>query len=428
MVFQNAHCPGPVCGPSRSALLSGFMPHRSGLYGNTTNMLDSPLVQSHATLPEYFSRNGYITLSRGKIAHVHSTDRGVDHGHWMYDEWSWTEGGAGVDKSTITSRDQNLIQGQPAESSPHTASSGSEFAWGVTRGTTEETKDHQTARWAAEQLQRSFEKPFFLAVGLSKPHLPFYSPQEFWDLFPADRSYAPEINEQDFDDILLPNGKPGGGKTPDYLWLEQHDLFNEAARSYLACSSFADHCVGVILEGLRQSSYAENTIVVIWGDHGWHLGEKLRYRKGELWSESTRCPLLIKVPGATGRNDCHRPVNLIDLYPTLVELCGLPEKTNIDGRSIAPLLKEPALNWHPTLTIRGAGNASVHDEEWNLIHRATRVRELYYLPKDPMEWSNLYDMEEGAAAKSRLEVALPTSYAESVRIRKGPKARQQDHT
>ncbi|MDF1812198.1 MAG: sulfatase [Verrucomicrobiales bacterium] len=410
VVFQNAHCPGPVCGPSRSALLSGFMPYRSGIYGNSQNMLDSGLVQTHATLPEYFSGNGYFTVSRGKIAHRQTTAKGSDPGHWMYDSWVPSPGGYGVDRSTVTSRDKNLIHGKKAPPSKHTKSSGSEFAWGVTRGGVRKTNDFLTAQWAAEELQKSHDKPFFLAVGLSKPHLPFYSPQEFWDLYPEDKNYRPEIRENDFDDILLPNGKKAGGKTKDYLWLEQNNLLNEAARAYLACTSFADHCVGTILDGLRTSPHADNTIVVIWGDHGWHLGEKLRYRKGSLWSESTRCPLIVKLPGSEKPLICRRPVNLIDLYPTLIELCHLPEKKNLDGTSFVPLLKNPGLEWQPTLTIRGEGNASVHDDRWNLIFEKKGVRELYDVKNDPMEWTNLFGKPEVQEQQAALEKFLPARY------------------
>lgn len=415
MIFQNAHCPGPVCGPSRSALLSGFMPHRTGIYGNSNNMLDSELVQTHATLPEYFSRHGYTTLSRGKIAHRHATARGTDAGHWMYDVWVQASGGMSVDPDSVTSRNRNLINGKPAPPSEYTARGGSEFAWGVTRDGKDQTKDYLTAQWAAQQLQQHHDKPFFLAVGLSKPHLPFYSPREFWDLFPADGNYLPEIQESDFDDILLPNGNPAGRKTLDYLWLEQNKLLNEAARAYLACCSYADHCVGVILEGLRNSPHADNTVIVLWGDHGWHLGEKLRYRKAELWSESTRCPLVVRLPGMSGRQDCHQAVNLIDLYPTLIELCRLPAKPNLDGKSFAALLQDPTQQWEPTITIRGEGNVAVHDQRWNLIYRRNGVRELYDLRHDPMEWTNLFGQEGYQQVQETLAACVPHSFAPAVK-------------
>lgn len=412
IVFQNAHCPGPVCGPSRSAILSGFMPNTTGVYGNSTNMLGTKHVQEYATLPEYFSRNGYHTLSRGKIAHAHYTENGSDRGQWMYDHWETTQGRNNLIQSSVTSRDKNLIAGQPGAPSKYTSSSGSPFSWGVMGAATEETSDYQTALWAAEQLQQEHEKPFFLAVGISKPHLPFYSPQEFWDLYPEDGNYAPEIKEDDFDDILNAKGRPLASPTQDYLWLKDNDLINECARAYLACLSYADHCLGAIFDGLEKSPHRDNTIVIFWGDHGWHLGEKLRYRKGYLWSESTRVPMLIRLPGMTERQDSRRPVNLIDFYPTLIELCGLPEKPVLDGRSLVPLLEEPDRDWEPTVTVGNMGKASVHDEQWNYVRHPDGAEELYDLLADPMEWTNLAKDPEHADVKARLAAFFPESFAE----------------
>lgn len=413
VVFQNAHCPGPVCGPSRSAILSGFMPSTTGVYGNSTNMLGSEYVQNYATLPEYFSRNGYQTLSRGKIAHAHFTKNGSDRGQWMYDHWERTEGTNQLIKSSVTSRDQNLIKGQPAPPSNHTKGSGSPFAWGVMGATAEQTSDYQTALWAAEQLQMEHEQPFFLAVGISKPHLPFYSPQEFWDLYPEGGDYAPEIKADDLDDILNAKGNLSARPTADFLWLQENDLINECARAYLACLSYADACLGAIFGGLEKSPHADNTIVVFWGDHGWHLGEKLRYRKGSLWSESTRVPLMVRLPRMTGRQDSQRPVNLIDFYPTLIELCSLPEKPELDGRSFVPLLEDPDQEWHPTVTVAGKGNASIHDERWNYIKRVDGSEELYDLENDPLEWSNIASNPEFFDVKKRLSAYFPKSFANS---------------
>lgn len=159
MVFQNAHCAGPVCCPSRSAMLSGFMPSRSGIYSNSQNMLDSPLVQAHATLPEYFSKHGYCSLSMGKIFHKHGVAGGLDAGQWAFDYYEPAKGGGGVDRDKVTSRNKNLIDGKAGPSSQHNKGGGSEFAWGPTAKGKEETKDYQTALWAGEQLQKSYDKP-----------------------------------------------------------------------------------------------------------------------------------------------------------------------------------------------------------------------------------------------------------------------------
>lgn len=418
VVFQNAHCAGPVCGPSRSALLSGFMPSTSGVYGNSQNMRQSALIQQHATLPEYFSKNGYHALSRGKIFHAHATASGRDVGQWAFDHWEPTKGGSPVDRRHVTSRNKNLINGKQGPPTKHSPSGGSEFAWGPTTGLKEETKDYQTALWAAEQLQKEYAKPFFIAIGLSRPHLPFYVPQEFFDLYDLATFKARDINEDDLNDILIKGTKrPKHKPSPDYLWLKQNGLIDECARAYAAASSYADACLGVIFEELTRSEFAENTIVVIWGDHGWHLGEKLRYRKATGWHESTRVPLIVRTPGTKDRQDSVRAVNLIDFYPTLIELCGLPAKSNLDGRSFAPLLENPDLAWdYPTVTVFGRGNASIHDERYHYMLYNDGTEEFYDLRTDPMEWNNLAQKltPEQAAVRTRLVSFVPESFADSV--------------
>ena len=176
-----------------------------------------------------------------------------------------------------------------------------------------------------------------MAIGLSKPHLPFYAPREFYDLYDLDSIQVPLIQEDDLDDILNPAGKPKFRPTEDYLWLKQNELFEEVTQAYLATSSYADDCLGVMFDALADSPNANNTIVVVWGDHGWHLGEKLRYRKAALWTEATRMPLMVRLPGMNRRQDCERVVNMIDFYPTLIELCQLPQKPVLDGRVICTM-------------------------------------------------------------------------------------------
>lgn len=197
------------------------------------------------------------------------------------------------------------------------------------------------------------------------------------------------------------NGKPAFSPSLDYLWSTQSEaMFKRATRAYMASSSFADDCVGVILEGLEKSPHRENTIVVLWGDHGWHLGEKLRYRKATLWAESTRAPMLIRLPGMTEREDCLHAVNLLDLHPTLVELCGLAKREAIDGRSIAALLEDPNQKWpYPTVTTGGFGNHSVVYEKWHYIERRDGTNELYNLKTDPLEHKNLIVAQDPMSAK-----------------------------
>ena len=420
VVFQQANCAGPVCCPSRSALLSGFMPNRSGIYGNSQDMLESKLVQTHYTLPEYFSAHGYRTLSTGKIFHGGLAA-------WPFDEWYPKQGGSGsqVDPAHLTSRKRNLIDGQPAPFGPAKGErddsgdgEGVDLSWGPTKGPKEQSKDGKAAAWAVEQLAKPSAKPFFLALGFSKPHLPWYVPQEYFDRHPLASIKIPEFRLDDLGDIVDAKGKAKFKPSADFNWVNQDpNLFKRAVQAYLAASSFADDCVGQVLDALEKSPARDNTVVVIWGDHGWHLGEKLRFRKATLWAESTRLPLMIRLPGMKSRQDCPRVVNLMDLYPTLIELCGLPAKPEIDGRSIAPLLRDPKMPWpYPSITVNGSGNASVRDERWYFIRYEEGTEEFYDMERDPMQWTNLAASPdpEIRAQKSRLAASFPASFARSL--------------
>ena len=407
MVFHNASCPGPVCGPSRSALLSGFMPATTGIYGNKNNMRNSKIVQTHATLPEYFSKHGYITISSGKIFHKHGLGQTQDHGQWAYDIWEKETGNNSVDPSTLYSRHQGILNGEKVEGAVM-EEMGVDLVWGATQAPKEETKDYRTAKWFEEKLQQDYEKPFFMIAGISKPHLPFVVPQEYFDLYNLDTIKVPEYRLDDLDDIVDKNGKKRFDAHTDFLWVTEQGIHKEAVRAYLAAGTYADACVGVMLNALAKSKYADNTIVILWGDHGWHLGEKLKFRKASLWKESTQLPFIIHTPGMDKKQDCVRNVNLIDIYPTLIDLCGLPEK-ELDGQSIQPLLENPKTEWTPTITTLKQGNHSVMSEKWHYINYNGEMEELYNLENDPMEWNNLANKNtsEIESIKKRMKSYLP---------------------
>lgn len=422
MVFRNASCPGPVCGPSRSALLSGYRPSTTGVYGNDHNLLDYPIPQTHATLPEYFSKNGYITISSGKIFHKHNTPNGVDHGNWAFDVWDDQKGGGKIIKEKYFSRNKGIINGKEIENPLYQKGGGTEFAFGPTDGPKEATADYKTAKWFEAKLQDNYEKPFFMAVGISKPHLPFHVPQEFFDMYGLDTLKMPEYRMDDLDDIVDKNGKKVEEAQPDFLWAKHYGIEKEVARAYLAAVSYADACIGVVLDAVAKSKYADNTIVMVWGDHGWHLGEKLRYRKATLWRESTQLPFIFHAPGMTKMQDCNRNVNLLDIYPTLIDLCKLPKK-ELDGKSFAPLLKNPNLKWGPTLTTAGEGNHSVISEKWHYINSKNSVEQLYNLEKDPMEWNNLISLKtpETEAVVKELKAYLPKNEVPEAKRKGGEK-------
>jgi arylsulfatase A-like enzyme len=279
------------------------------------------------------------------------------------------------------------------------------FDWGPTDAKFEETQDYLTAQWAAGKFEKDFDKPFFIGCGIFRPHLVWHVPQQFYDKFPEDKMILPEVNESDYDDI------PASALKPDrnYFATKKYGKQQAAIQAYLACINYADACVGVVLDALSKSKYADNTIVILWGDHGWHLGEKLRYKKFTLWEEACRMPLIIKVPGITkGQSRCTSPVSLLDLYPTLVELCGLPANPANEGKSIVPLLKNSSLEWDiPVVTTMGFNRHSVRNSKWRYTRYDDGAEELYNHETDPMEWTNLAKNPEYVKVKTELAVYLP---------------------
>ncbi len=407
MVFENAQCAAPVCNPSRTALMSGIQPFNSGIYGNQEDMRDSPVLKDAVMLPRHFSNHGYTSLARGKIFHK-GTGEGADPQSWdilSHEKKDMFE--VPKDQLTDMSPYKGLkIQGELAKDI------GVPIAWRGLMTPKELTSDYQNAMWAGQwltdQAGKETPQPFFLACGIFQPHLKWFIPAEHFARFDLDEIKLPPIKDDDL--VGLPGQKP----TKEYLSAVELGLREEVVWAYLAASSYADDCVGVILDALDKSPYRDNTIVVLWGDHGWHLGEKLRYKKGSLWEESARLPLVIKVPGMKpGRTK--RPVSLIDLYPTLVDLAGIPAKEGLDGRSLVPLLKNPETDWdHPAITTANANNHTLRTERWRYISRANGAEELYDHDKDPQEWENLADDPRFKSVKAELRKFLPETSAPAI--------------
>ena len=402
-VMNKAYAPSTVCGPSRSALLSGKRASSTGIYGNRENMRCAPRTKDVATLPQYFSQHGYHTLSTGKIFHKHPTEDGMDEGQWAFDEFAALpvggNGGMLWEKSP------------PAEDGNE---KGEEFRWGAVKAPVEKTKDYLACKWAADQLQRDYEgKPFFLALGLSKPHLPWEVPQQFFDLYPLDKLKPVDIVRDDLKDIVGKKGDPIFRPDPRFKAADKANLHLEAQQAYLANISYVDYCLGVVFDALAKSKYADNTIIMLWGDHGWHLSEKMKYGKTDLWEESCRVPLLVSVPGVTTPDfKCEGVVNLLDMYPTLVELCGLPPNAENEGRSFAPLLKNPSMELNvPTLTTYQYKNHSLTDGRYRYTWyggKADGAEELYDHSVDPLEHTNLAANPEYQEIIALFKKYLPT--------------------
>jgi arylsulfatase A-like enzyme len=266
--------------------------------------------------------------------------------------------------------------------------------WGVWPPDNDDTGkgDYQVASWAVEQIEKSSsDQPFFLAAGFFLPHVPCYATQKWFDLYPDDDSILPIIQRNDRADTprfswylhwSLPE--------PRLKWIEENGQWRNLVRSYLACTSFTDAQIGRILEAVKKQGIEDNTIVVVWGDHGWHLGEKEITGKNTLWDPGTKVPLIFAGPGVTAGQRCTQPAELLDLYPTLIELAGLPARDDLEGLSLAPQLKDAATKRdRPAITSHNQGNHGVRSEDWRYIRYADGSEELYDMKKDPNEWTNL---------------------------------------
>lgn len=384
MVFERAYCAASVCNPSRAAIMSGFRPSTSGVYHNGDKMFEYPLIRDGKMLLQYLSEHGYRTYSRGKIYHTPAT------GKHTWDVWSEVSGNYG----RVNRQEGYLANGIP------NGEMADNMDWAPTDAKLEDTPDWGNADWAAQQLQLDHDKPFFLACGIFRPHLKWHVPQEFFDKFDPEELTLPVIREDDLEDTA-----GGGPATREYRAIKKYGKQAEAIQAYLASINYADTCIGHLLDALDNSRYRDNTIVVLWGDHGWHLGEKLRYKKFTLWEEACRMPLIIRVPGMTTPGArCERTVNLLDLYPTLLDLAGLPANEQNEGHSLVPLLKDPLSTWgYPSLTQMGEGRNSLRTERFRYLRYEDGGEELYDHQADPMEWRNLSN--DPAYAKQREELA-----------------------
>ena len=393
--FTNAHCAAPLCNPSRAALMTGVRPSTSGVYENNQPMRRSPALAHAVTLPQHFRAAGYWAASAGKIYHGAFPDP---------QSWDESYPGQGPYRSADPKPAKTPANGMPG---------GANFDWGPLDVDDAAMADYKMAEWTRSQLGRRHGKPFFLACGIYKPHLPWHVPRKYFEMFPEDRIKLPEVNENDLDDVPEAGrrmAKPEG----DHANVVKYGQWRRAVQGYLASIAFADAMVGRVLEALEDGPHATNTAVVLWSDHGWHLGEKLHWRKFALWEEATHNVLMMRVPGLTKADGrCARSVNLLDIYPTLAEVAGLPGRPGLEGRSLAPLLRDPRAKWpDATLTTYGKGNHSVRDERWRYIRYADGSEELYDREKDPLEWTNLAGRGEHAAVKSRLAKWLPAVNAE----------------
>jgi arylsulfatase A-like enzyme len=400
ILFEQAHCSAPICNPSRASIMSGLNPSTTGCYGNRQALRMSPKGFKAETLPRYFSNNGYFSTGVGKITHGKFPDPA-----------SW-------DSFYPNLRSQGMDGAGPSEKNVNGINNES-MDWGPLDVDDSEMKDAKITQHTIDMLGKDFDKPFFLACGWKLPHLTWFAPRKYFDLYNPNTIALPRIIEEDLND--LPPIALGYSENSYYKSVTKAGKEHEGVQAYLACISFIDVQVGRVLDALDASKYAENTIIVFYGDHGWHLGEKRHWSKSTLWEESTRAPLMIVAPGIKpGR--CNSPVSFLDIYPTLVELAGLEPKTGLDGQSLVPLMKDPDAKWErPALTTHGKGNHSLRSKRWRYTIYSDGGEELYDHSKDEMEWVNLANDPAYAKVKEEMKKWLPKTDAEDVYVLDWPR-------
>jgi choline-sulfatase len=389
VIFTNAQCAAPLCNPSRVSFFTGVRPSTSGVYENQQDYRKA--MPGIVTMPEHFMAHGYRAAGGGKLLHQGKSS----------DPRCWNE-------SFLQSEALLLFNPAPLNV-PANGIPDFKGDWGPVDVQDGEMYDGKVARWAADVLRRPHDRPFFLGVGLVMPHLPYYLPRKYFYMYPPKSVTLPIVKEDDLVDV-----PPLGVKwaaTSRLQKVRDYGKWQNAVAGYLASISAVDAQIGYVLDALDESPYLNNTIVVLWGDNGFQIGEKLHFGKSTLWEESARVPLIMVVPGVTptgGR--CTRAVSTMDVYPTLNEICGLTPKPELECRSILELLRDPqsfAWNGPPAVTTYREGNHSLRDDHYRYIRYSDGTEELYDHDADPNEWTNLANDSAYTDVKRRLAGHLP---------------------
>lgn len=383
--FSRAYCASPSCNPSRAALMSGLRPSTSGVYENNIDF--RKYIPEEKTLVTTFRQAGYFVHGSGKIYHESYRRRS---------EW-----------------DDYLEQ---EDTNPKVPAGQSDGVGGIkfhaVDGEDSDIPDWGIVDYGIASLKRKHDKPFFLAVGMHKPHMPWSVPRKYFDMFPLESIELPPHLANDLDDVPPPGRRMARSET-DHANILKSGRWKEAVQAYLATIAYMDMNLGRLLDALEQSAYRDNTIVVFWSDHGWHLGEKSHWRKFALWEEATRSPLIWSVPGLTRPGSVSaQPIDLMTVFPTLTDLCGIPTPSHVEGSSIRRLLTDPGAAWEtPAIITYRYKNHAARSAEWRYIRYENGDEELYDAINDPNEYVNLAGRADLAAVKTRLASFFPKTNA-----------------
>jgi arylsulfatase A-like enzyme len=391
-VFENAQTVSPGCSPSRNAILYGIEPYNSGLYAFYGHAIHLSLQSRYISLPRLLKENGYKTFGAGKIHH------GPE-----YSELEWSDYFSATKKPKVF-----------AASKGFAIASDWKFGFRPVTNPLTDLRDHQVTSYGVKIIESNYDEPYFLAVGFTKPHLPLECPRRFYE--PLSGSIAPpNILESDLDDIG-PEANSMRRAKDDRRFREKLQ-WEEVRRNYLACVSWIDYNIGRLLDALSSQSATRRTIVVLWSDHGFHLGEKMTFRKFTLWEESTRVPFLVsdsRTASAAG-NRVASPVTLINIYRTIAEFAGVEVPEYVDGFSLVPHMENPDLKTpSPAITTWGRGNYSVRTANWRYIQYFDGDKELYNHSVDPNEWHNLANLSEHRERVASMASKLPSVEANTI--------------
>jgi arylsulfatase A-like enzyme len=413
ILFTNAHCSVPDCNFSRVSVLTGIGPAAFGVLDSSQNWRQSPVLKDAVTIPEHFRANGYRVIGGGKIFNCLTwtrTGEGTDQNDFsIWDQYfpsktksipdSVWPAGTKIDPND-TAIWQPQANGDKEQRPPYY------FDWAPMDYPDDQMADYKVVSWAISELKKNHKNPFFLAAGISAPHIPWFVPKEYFDMYSLDQIQLPIIKENDLDDC--PPAAKSYCRREWHKWIVENNLWKNALQAYLAGITFADAQVGRLIDALDKSRYAENTIIVLCSDHGLHLGQKEHWQGSTLWEESTHLPLVVVAPGVSKPfSRCSRPVSLLDIYPTLIELCSHKGRAQLKGESLIPLLRDPqAGRGKPAVTTFGTDH-SVRTERWRYTKYHDGTEELYDHQIDPGEFTNLADQPEYDHIKLKLSAWIP---------------------
>ncbi|MEM9021501.1 MAG: sulfatase [Planctomycetota bacterium] len=388
-LFTNAHCQSPVCNPSRASMMTSLYPETTGIYFLNPPIASAPVAQDATPLTVRFSQDGYLVRGAGKLYHNRENTQYIS-------EYAGAFGGFGP----IPSKKLSPFPGHPL------------WDWGVYPERDEQMPDHKIASWATAQLGEAPEGPRMLCIGFYRPHVPQYTPQRWFDLH-ADSALRPQVRDDDLADLssYAIDLTREEHVAPTHDWVVQEQQWEPLVLSYLASLSFVDAQVGRVLDALDASGRADRTIIVLYSDHGFHLGEKDRWAKRSIWEDGVRVPVVVVAPGTQAGQVCTKPVELIDLYPTLLDLAGLEPDAMHEGQSLVPLLEDADADWpHMARSSFGPGNVAIRSEHFRYIRYNDGSEEFYDHRRDPHEWDNRIADPAYTDAIATHREHLPQSY------------------